>query len=265
MGQIRARTRVTTTHVVPSYGGFQFEKEHLIEIANGIASGLIPMNLQHDSSRPLHPENIEAGVEKLEDGHWVVWADFDIDEDAWAEYEAALQAAGAPGGMSVSVTSLIPGMPAEAAIWVIGDAHHFSQAELQSAARLLSERSGRASSAKHLYQFSTIPEARVVFEMLYSTVMALGPNIVASYIYDALKGLGRAGKKTIIEPYFRRESDGSVEAGFRVETADPAITMMAMNEMARLLENGVKGTFMFDGGSSYVEIAKPPRELDEDD
>ncbi|WP_432948278.1 hypothetical protein ACQPXM_13285 [Kribbella sp. CA-253562] len=234
-------------------------------VAAKLATGSVPMNFQHDPSRPLHPENVEAGVERLEDGHWAVWAEFDIDEDAWRAYQSEVEAAGAPGGMSITVTSPLPDLPGDADIWVFADAHHFSDDDLRSVVQLLKDKSGQRSSAMRLYQFSNIPEARVVFDMLYSTVMALGPNVVASYIYDALKGMGRLGKKTVVEPYFRRESDGAVEAGFRVETADPAVAMLAMTEMGRLLDSGVKGVFRFDGSSSFVEVVKPRPEIDGED
>jgi hypothetical protein len=64
----RIRGTLATTHYLPSYGGFRLSLEMLEWMRETLGAGTVQSRLLHDSRRPLHVENFEAGIEQRPDG-----------------------------------------------------------------------------------------------------------------------------------------------------------------------------------------------------
>ena len=100
----RIRATLATTNYVPLYGGVRLSLEHLESMLQSLKAGEVQSRLFHDSRRPLHVENVEAGIEQRPDGEHVLLVELDADEDRWAEYEAERDAQSGPGGLSFTLT-----------------------------------------------------------------------------------------------------------------------------------------------------------------
>jgi hypothetical protein len=86
------------THPISTYRLIQLRRQVLDQVATAVASGAMPMLLGHDISRPVAVADVQTGIEQLNDDHFAVWAEFDVDADVWAAHESVVVAAGAPGG-----------------------------------------------------------------------------------------------------------------------------------------------------------------------
>jgi hypothetical protein len=127
----RIRGTLATTDRIPAYGGFRLSVEELETMLEELTAGAVETRLSHDSRRPLHVENVEAGIERRPDGEYALWVQLDADEDRWAEYEAERNAQGRPGGLSFTLTGTfenLPGRgePTSVSVMVAADAAHFS-------------------------------------------------------------------------------------------------------------------------------------------
>jgi hypothetical protein len=166
----------------------------LEELAEGVRSGTIPMHLHHDIRRPLHISNVESGVRQRPDGEWEAWATYEVPAAEWDDYARELDDLGAPGGMSfttsVSRMEIDGEHSVDLTVQIHADAAYFTSAQIQRAARELAAQ-GAGVRAGYIYQFAFEPEPLVVVHIVGSAVAILGPNIVASWLYDALKGLVR--------------------------------------------------------------------------
>ena len=81
MSITRVRARLATTHPISAYGGVQLPRQVLDQVASAVASGAMPMHFGHDISRPVAVAEVQTGIEQLDDGHFAVWAEFDVDAD----------------------------------------------------------------------------------------------------------------------------------------------------------------------------------------
>ncbi len=180
------RAILATTHPVESYGGVQFGRDAMQAFADAVRSGAVPMHVNHDYTRPVDATVIDTGVEERDDGHCAAWALLELDEGTWAAWQAELAAAGAPGGWSFTVTEPI-GAGERTAGYVAGDAAHFSDEDLRTAAETLSRI--EPMHARRLYQFSEVPDAVAVLGLSLHLVQQLGPNLLASALWDGVKAL----------------------------------------------------------------------------
>jgi hypothetical protein len=91
------------------------------------------MHFQHDISRPVEISNVVTGTERLEDGYLAAWSEFDVDEEVWDQFEREVEATGAPGGMSVSMTGPLDGetLATDSQVVVAANAHHFTDGDVR--------------------------------------------------------------------------------------------------------------------------------------
>lgn len=247
----RVRARLATTHRVSAYGGIQLPKYLLEEIAEAVASGAVPMHFGHDISRPLKVARVMTGIENLEDGHFAAWAEFDVDEEAWSAYMEEVTAAEAPGGMSIAFTSPLEGRPSanNLQIVVAADRHHFGDVEIDAAVEIL-DRLGVGVAGEVLYQLSVEPIAKVVIDVVWPAVMMLGPNLVASAIYDTARSFLRPSRRGIVfNVAFKQSPTGSRKVKIHIEVSNEAELSSALARLPQVLQAGTEGTFVSRDGS----------------
>lgn len=181
---LRVRARVATTHAIPAYGGIQLHEDAVRQIAEAMANGRVPMRFNHDLTRPLSAVTVAAGVEPTEDGHLSAWVEFDVDEREWDQYEKETQAAGAPGGMSFSTVEPFASRGnSPYGLTISADASYFHDDLIVAAAEEVLPGEWSVELAR-LYQFSWIPEPRVVFNLAVFILMSVPGNLLSSYLYD---------------------------------------------------------------------------------
>jgi hypothetical protein len=259
MTTVRARARIATTHAISAYGGIQLDLGVMRGIASALRSGTIPMHFNHDRRRPLTARSVDAGVERLEDGHYAVWAEFDVDASIWDEWQNHLSAAGVKGGMSFSLTAPLDDEEGGEHIFIAADAAHFEDAVIRSAAAVLTP-FGNVQPQRY-YQFAAEPAPVVVIGFLLSSISALGPDLVAAALWDAIKVLWRGRKrdaaretKFVIEA---REAPSERTLSLIIESSDERSLKTAIEKGTPLFFEGLAGTFDFDtrsGGYTQVSV-----------
>lgn len=256
MGLVRIRATIVTTHPVSAYGGVQLPESQVEKVAKAVASGTIPMRIQHDAARPLASRNLEAGTERLADGHLGAWVEFDVEEGSWDAYMSEVTAAGAPGGWSVSFTEPLDGEPhREALVSVAADAHHFSDAEIRAAVEALRGYQVQAQGAR-LYQFAFEPTSAIALYIAWEAVVLLGPNLIASAIYDAGKAFfahSRADGVTL-NVTLRDSRKGRRRLDIKIEAADAAQMRAALDGLPDVLASEAVGTFVSTSGSTLEAL-----------
>lgn len=180
----RVRARVATTHPIRAYGGVQLAESAVRQIAEAMAAGRIPMQYNHDLSRPSTAVIIATGVEPTEDGHLAAWVEFDVDEDEWELYEQEKREAGAPGGMSFSTMEPFANRgEAPYDVEIAADAAYFDDAIIVSAAAEALPGELRVQLARY-YQFAWIPEPKVVIDLAAQVLLSIPGEVLSAYLYD---------------------------------------------------------------------------------
>ncbi len=247
MTTVRVRSRLATSHPIPAYGGIQLGEETLADVARAMSDGTIPMHFGHDITRPVRISRVVAGIERLDDGFLAVWAEFDVDSRDWDIVRDEFKAGGVPGGMSISISAPMAGdhLYPDASAVVAADAHHFGDEVIREAAAALSA-AGLDSGGERLYQFSGIPEAKVVFDLVLPMIEALGISLTASLIYDAAKHFllrRRTAGRTIFNFIFRETARGARKLQIHIETDSQDELHSALERLPAALEAGLTGTF----------------------
>jgi hypothetical protein len=259
VGVVRAHSVLASSRPIAAYGGMQLSEEMIRELAAATGRGEIPMNLGHDLARPLHVENVTSGVSRSDDGYLQAWVAFDVEEEPWDRYQQELRAAGVRGlgGMSITFTHPVDGEElTDGRVVVAGDAHHFTEDEIRSAAVILRSLDNSAAG-RQLYQLSAIPELRVVFDLFLDFVMSIGPNLASSVIYDAAKSLFRVGRINTFDIAFKESKRGarSLKVSIKVQTHEELKT--ALDRLPEVLESGARGTFSHHD-SGYIRVDQEP-------
>jgi hypothetical protein len=257
MATVHVRSRIATTHPISAYGGFQLDEEEVRKIAAAVATGVMPMLIDHDITRPIDASNIEAGVERLDDGHLAAWAEFDADADAWAEFEAERDALGAPGGMSFSFVKPIPdqALEEEPLMVVAADAGYFDDATITEASRRLS--AVAPTQPGRLYQFAVGPDAKVLIEIIADGLGGIALNMIASGLYDAVKTFLKSGRSTVFSVVAKRRRSGRSVLRLHLATDNAEIARSAMERAAEMLQAAATGTFAYDGADNVYHRVGP--------
>lgn len=253
LGTVRIRSRVATTHPIAAYGGIQLSESVLHDMAKALRTGAVPMHVGHDIRRPLATSNVDAGVEKLEDGYLAVWAEFDVDADAWAEFEAERDASGAPGGISFSATEPITRdeQVRQAVVAVAADASYFDDSTILRAAREL-ELVG-TTGAERLYQFAFTPDPKVVLELATSVVTSHRPKVLADALYNAARIFIRPGLPTTYNISLRESPDSPSSLRVHLSTDDAEVLRHALSQIPSLLRTAARATYAFSSKTGGFE------------
>lgn len=255
----RVRVVLATSHPIAAYGGVQFSEDAIQGIAEAFASGSAPMRFSHDLTRPVQFQNIDSGTERLADGNLAAWAEFDVDSGIWDAYQREVAEAGAPGGMSISVTTPLPGESNLAAspVLIAADAHHFTDEEIRGAVLALT-RIEPSAQGRQLLQFAIDPQALVAIEVAASLIATVGVNVASNAIYDAVKRFfsqrRRGNSHTVVDLQFKADSEGPTALSVRIDAEDIDQVRNAMAELPRLLESAQTGIYSSTNGQPLEAV-----------
>lgn len=260
MSTCRPHVVLATTTAIDAYGGFQLSDEELRGIAEAFAGGDIPLHFDHDPRKPIAISNIESGVAERE-GHLEAWAEFDVDRDVWDAWRARMAAEGHPGGMSFTLYRPLPSdavVVSDAQVEVAGDAAYFDEASLREAAEALKPL-GKVQP-HFIYQFADVPTSVVVFGVLLETVRAVGTDMVAAALWDAVKGLWQRSPGCRVTVGAAWSPNGGRKLNLVIDVPDESSLKAAIDAAPKLLESAAEGTFNFDatGGRFKAVESGPP-------
>jgi hypothetical protein len=175
---------VATTHTVSKYGGVALTDAALTKMADALNAGSIPMLAEHDWTQPMRAKEVVAEVVTLDDGERAVRIRGRVIEADW-------RGAGDLRGFSFSGFEELGRAegpnPEAPSIFLAGDAAWFEDEVIGTACSMMCSLAPLDGS--RLYQFAAADEARAVLELGYSLVLALGPGLATSAIWDGLKYL----------------------------------------------------------------------------
>jgi hypothetical protein len=227
----RIRKPLATTDRIPAYGGFRLSLQELETMLEELKTGAVETRLSHDSRRPLDVENVEAGIEQRPDGEYVLWVQFDADEDQWAEYEAERDAQGGPGGLSFTLTGTFENLPSRSgptsvSVLVGGDAAHFSDEEIRAAAEALADVG--PVKASRLYQFAVTPNDLVLVQFFLQQGAQVPAGVFSAWLYDALRRLRPRGGTPAVDLELIEDGTGRRVTGRIQAQADPEVAKQAI-------------------------------------
>ncbi|MBB1511818.1 hypothetical protein H5399_04265 [Tessaracoccus sp. MC1627] len=195
-------------------------------MADALNAGQIPMLAQHDPRRRLRTRQLSAAVEVLPDGEQAVRFTCLVHPDDLGLMEGMR-------GMSFATSELIGSVegpnPGRGTLELRADAAVFSDEVIARACEQMCTL-GRTHGFR-LLQFAGPDEARIILDIAYSTVVALGPGLAASAIYDGLRYLFRHRSKSSPEALVQLELATSVRGGdvkAVIQTSDPAVAKAAL-------------------------------------
>ncbi len=253
MAWLTVETFVVTTKPVDAYGGIRIPAEEIYKIADQLRlHGTARMKGHHDARFPIRVQSIEVEVRPIGGDDLGVWMSAVVDEDDWNRI-------GGTRGFSIAVTEALEEVGLTLPeIQVHADASWFADDEIAEAVEIL--RRDYRTHGSRLYQFSMWPPAKIVIEAGWSLVMALGPNLAASAVYDALKLLilkkrarGQArsfGEPTIIDMKIR---NGPKEATAVIRTDDPETLRIAMTTFSNAVDRIVSADSTDRGGAVWFD------------
>jgi hypothetical protein len=262
---LRVRARVATTHAVPAYGGICLDERAVRQIAKAMADGTVSMQYNHDLARPSSAVTVAAGVEPTEDGHLAAWVEFDVDEHEWELFEQEKRAAGAPGGMSFSTveTFATRGKPPYD-LEIAADASYFDDDLILNAAQKALPGELSVELAR-LYQFSWVPEPKVIFDIAEQILMALPGNLLSEYLYDLANRFrvilaGRPRRPTF-EVRVRR-TPVSHSTKIKLVAADADELRRAMREIPEILRAESQAAYWDSSGDRWQQIGPKEDDID---
>lgn len=228
---------VATSGPFPAYGTrIQLGDAVLESLAEGLRTGRLGSLWHHDIRQPADFRILDAGLRVRPDGEREVWALVEVDSDQWSAYQANLDAAGAPGGVSFSGSEPLAELPAlsgtdEVYTHISADMGHWSDQEILEAAEEL-RRLGVVSAGRR-FEFAHDP--RAVVDLLFALKeigLPIFLGVASNVLYEPLKRFLRHDKPTIFH-FEVRDKDQWVRA--YLETDDEAVLERAIDTFERLV------------------------------
>lgn len=256
MQYVRKSLVLATTHPIGAYGGIQFDRDAMEALADAVRRGRLPFRFNHDARRAIPVKNIVTGVRERSDGEWEAWAECDVPAALWTAWEDELAVAGAPGGMSFSMTvSRVaidgdPESPLRASLHA--DAAHYTSSQITAAAERAADRTAE-TRAGYIYQFAHLPDPAVVFEISGQLLHVIPPDLLPAWLYDILSTfLARDadGAPEVATPKFDiliEESPGSKKMSAHIETTSDEELRHAMKDLLGWVSR--QGTIEYEDGS----------------
>jgi hypothetical protein len=237
---------VTTTHPVESYGGIQLSVTALEQMVEQINTNGIPLAGHHSHLRPIRTRNGIAEVRQRTDGHHEVHVVVDVARDDWDKV-------GIVGGMSFATSSTIGQYGDTIALEINADAAHFSRSDIVEAGGKIVARLSETSSpiepgvkVGEYFQFSIVHDVKIVLDVTWDICVVLGPNLVASAIWDGVKHLllrrrdaidsNTLGdeQRTVIDIHIKK---GDVKTTAVVSTSDDSVAKAAIEAIPNIIRS----------------------------
>jgi hypothetical protein len=266
MANRRLRARVATTHPLPAYGGIRLAESAIRQLADQLATGGVPMTYQHDPVRPVNCMNVAAGIEKTEDGEFAAWIEFDVDEDEWQLYDQERQKAGAPGGWSfTTVDNFASRGQSPYDIEIAADASYFDDDFLLAVAGEILPGELTVTLGR-LYQFSWVPDPKILIGIAQTTLMSIPANLLSSYLYDFARKfkakLAGDSRMPTFEIRVRRQRRSKTTT-IKITATDDYGLRQAMESVPEILRQEGKTAYWDDTNHRWEQIATGAGEGDE--
>jgi hypothetical protein len=223
-----------TSQPVDAYGGLQFGKDALELAAASLNFGNVPMQADHDQTKPVRVRNLRAWVDDEAEGFYRLKLSYEIHPDD-AHYVATRS------GMSAAMRAPLDGREhdfnRDAAVELSADHAWFDDDSLVAAESLLVD-GGVAPHeirTERVYQFSFVPDPQIFVTVALPLAGAIATGSFGSALWDAVKYLyrrrrtpsgGDSHKPTKIN--IRLESGERSVTGI-VETHDEAVVTRALD------------------------------------
>lgn len=232
MGQISVSGFVVTTSPTASYGGIAISGEMMEQIASQIRSGNTPFTVQHDGRNRMDVKVLGADVRTTENGEAGVWVEIELDEADWDRL-------GDMRAFSVSVIEEVQKSveTSKPRVSIYADAGRFGDETLAQAQRFLGQEFN--VSTGRIFQFSELPPAKVVVELLLQTLQSVGGGVVANWLYETLKSFFLHPKGGGQSQFNIRAWNDKTYVDFHVMTDDPELLRTAIGTIPDLLGESV--------------------------
>lgn len=168
-------------------GPIALHPEVLHDLANALNAGTIPMLGHHDHSLPIRTRNAVAEVLPTPRGTHEVRVRTEVareDRDRIGPVGGFSFSGSVP--LSVEAGDTVVGVSAEGT-WYTDEVIRDSTELIARALNNETRDRRHVVSSRRLFQFSALPDAKIVIETTVALVNALGPNLVASAIWDGVK------------------------------------------------------------------------------
>lgn len=220
---------VATSHRVEKYGGVALADTALEEIAAGLNSGQLPLTGNHDWTKPIRAKDLEATLVTLDDGERGVRLTGLVEQSDWA-------AVGEIGGWSFSTSEPLGRAegpnPDAPAITLSADAGWFDDQTISEVCSIMCALA--PTNGARLMQFAAVDIARVIIEISYNLVAALGPGLATNALWDAIKYLllhqksrHNVGATSPTRIELKTNLDSGEVIGI-IDTSDPAVASRAL-------------------------------------
>ncbi len=239
---------LATSDPLKAYGGVALAPKAIYEIAQSIRDGNMPLRAHHNESYLFNPRIINVDVRETKTGKLGVWAELEIDEQEWEVLKDL-------GGFSIAVVSdFFEPDPTNSkpAIKIYTDAGHYSEEDFGASIEELEKHF--AVGGGRLYQFNILPPAKIIIDFAQNILQAIPPNLISSWLYDALKPLllhlrlKKAMSQTTEQSptavtLLRVASEDQLIDLFQIRTNDPEVLKSALdtfysNSSSKTLERG---------------------------
>ena len=239
---------LATSDPLKAYGGIALAPKAIYDIAQSIRDGKMSLRAHHNESYLFNHRIIDVDVRETKKGSLGVWAQLEIDEQEWEELKDLK-------GFSIAVVSdFFEPDPTDnkPAIKIYTDAGHYSEEDFGATIEELEKHF--AVGGGRLYQFNILPPAKIIIDFAQNTLQAIPPNLISSWLYDALKSLllhlklsklknqTTEQKPTAVTVLRVTSEDQQVDL-FQIQTNDPTVLQSALdtfysNLSSKSQENG---------------------------
>ena len=273
MQWVAVQSVLASTDPIAAYGGIAITRDALEDMAKVLNAGTVPMSANHDSRQGIRTRNATAGVREKVTGGFELFMAFEMHPDDWEKYGHL------PGMSHTTIEAIWIDELAQKSIVAkfSADAAWFDDDVIVSASHAVQSAIGQNSAVENpgvlpsrVYQFSVVPDARIIIETSLALFNALGPNLVASAIWDGLKLAiarrrtpkgGNASAKTTVEIKMDNgdssitacvSTDDSAVAKAAVQVLGDAVSKFSFPETGKRVLDWTSDAK--DGGSEWKEV-----------
>jgi hypothetical protein len=244
-GWISIEGILTTNDAIKAYDGIvRLSDAALYDIVERVNSGRIPFSGHHDTTRRIRSRNVRAWVDVADHERLLARFSADVVRFDWEQL-------GEVRGMSYSAFAPLDGEQlAEKSDMLLSfgaDASWFSDEAISLAAESIQLPSNGLNqpvvTGTRLFQFSIVVDPRIIVETSILLWQALGPNLVASALWDGLKLLlarrrirhdAPVSTKTSIEIHLTTPQGGHLSALIR--TDDTTVAKQAVAKLPNMTD-----------------------------